>query len=80
MSEVLTERRGDVAVIRLNDPKTLNALSRAMLVELADAVELDHAATTFMDLDQYALATTSEDYREAIKAFLEKRGPKVARS
>jgi enoyl-CoA hydratase/carnithine racemase len=35
-----------------------------------------HQATTFMDLDQYALATTSEDYREAIKAFLEKRPPK----
>jgi enoyl-CoA hydratase/carnithine racemase len=29
-----------------------------------------------MDLDQYALATTSEDYKEAIKAFLEKRPPK----
>jgi enoyl-CoA hydratase len=35
-----------------------------------------HHATTFMDADQYALATTSEDYREAIKAFLEKREPK----
>jgi len=35
-----------------------------------------HPATTFMDADQYALATTSEDYREAIKAFLEKRKPK----
>ncbi len=35
-----------------------------------------HGAATFMDLDQYALATTSEDYREAIKAFLEKREPK----
>jgi enoyl-CoA hydratase/carnithine racemase len=35
-----------------------------------------HPATTFMDADQYALATTSEDYREAIKAFLEKREPK----
>jgi enoyl-CoA hydratase len=35
-----------------------------------------HHATTFMDLDQYALATTSEDYKEAIKAFLEKRAPK----
>lgn len=34
-----------------------------------------HHATTYMDLDQYALATTSEDYREAIKAFLEKRPP-----
>lgn len=35
-----------------------------------------HHATAFMDLDQYTLATTSEDYREAIKAFLEKREPK----
>jgi len=35
-----------------------------------------HHATTFMDLDQYALTTTSEDYKEAIKAFLEKRAPK----
>jgi enoyl-CoA hydratase/carnithine racemase len=35
-----------------------------------------HHATTYMDADQYALATTSEDYREAIRAFLEKREPK----
>ncbi|HLJ52297.1 MAG TPA: enoyl-CoA hydratase/isomerase family protein [Rhizomicrobium sp.] len=35
-----------------------------------------HHATTFMDLDQYVAATSSEDYREAIKAFLEKREPK----
>jgi enoyl-CoA hydratase len=35
-----------------------------------------HAATTFMDLDQYALVTTSEDYKEAMRAFLEKREPK----
>jgi hypothetical protein len=29
-----------------------------------------------MDLDQYVAATAGEDYREAIKAFLEKREPK----
>lgn len=30
-------------------------------------------ATTFMDLDQFALTSTSEDNREAVAAFLEKR-------
>ncbi len=35
-----------------------------------------HHATTFMDLDQYALATTSEDYKEAMRAFRDKRPPK----
>lgn len=41
----------------------------------AAANALNHA-TGYMDRDQYALATTSEDYREAIKAFIEKREPK----
>jgi enoyl-CoA hydratase len=35
-----------------------------------------HHATTFMDGDQYELATTSEDYREAMLAFYGKREPK----
>ena len=35
-----------------------------------------HHATTFMDLDQYALATTSEDYEEAMRAYFQKREPK----
>lgn len=35
-----------------------------------------HAATTYMDLDQFALTQTSEDAREAVTAFLEKRAPK----
>jgi enoyl-CoA hydratase len=30
-------------------------------------------ATSYMDLDQYALAMEGEDHREAVKAFLEKR-------
>jgi enoyl-CoA hydratase len=34
-----------------------------------------HRATTFMDADQYVATTTSEDFREAMKAFLEKREP-----
>jgi enoyl-CoA hydratase len=35
-----------------------------------------HGASTFMDRDQFALAATSEDYGEAVKAFLEKRPPR----
>jgi enoyl-CoA hydratase/carnithine racemase len=35
-------------------------------------------ATTFMDRDQFALTATSEDYREAVSAFLEKRKAKFS--
>lgn len=36
---------------------------------------LNHA-TSYMDIDQYSLATLSEDYVEGVNAFLEKRDPK----
>lgn len=52
-----------------------NAVRMSKQSANAAANALNHA-TTFMDLDQYALATTSEDYREGIMAFLEKRAPK----
>ncbi|MEO0449285.1 MAG: enoyl-CoA hydratase-related protein [Pseudomonadota bacterium] len=32
-------------------------------------------ATSFMDRDQFAYASTTSDQREAIHAFLEKRAP-----
>lgn len=35
-----------------------------------------NAVSTFMDADQFALASASEDHREAVAAFLEKRSPK----
>lgn len=34
-----------------------------------------NAVSSFMDADQFALAATSEDHREAVAAFLEKRPP-----
>ncbi len=52
-----------------------NAVRMSKQSANAAANALNHA-TTFMDLDQYALATTSEDYAEGIRAFLQKREPK----
>jgi enoyl-CoA hydratase len=49
---------------------------RMSKVSVNAAANALHRATAYMDADQYALATTSEDYKEAIKAFLEKRDPK----
>lgn len=36
-----------------------------------------HRATSFMDLDQFTLAATTEDHKEAVRAFLEKAGRRV---
>src|SRR5579864_5695519 len=43
----------------------------------AAANALNHAVS-FMDRDQYALAAQSEDYREGVRAFLEKRPPRYS--
>jgi enoyl-CoA hydratase/carnithine racemase len=64
-------RRWADKIIKL--PPNAVRMSKQSVNAAANAL---HHATTFMDLDQYALATTSEDYREAIKAWLEKRAPK----
>jgi enoyl-CoA hydratase len=40
------------------------------------ATDVLHPVSSFMDLDQYALTTTSEDFREGMNSFREKRDPK----
>jgi len=40
----------------------------------AAATALNHA-TSYMDIDQYTLATLSDDYAEGVSAFIEKRNP-----
>ncbi|MEH6474049.1 MAG: enoyl-CoA hydratase/isomerase family protein [Sneathiella sp.] len=40
----------------------------------AAATALNHA-TSYMDIDQYTLATLSDDYKEGVTAFIEKRDP-----
>jgi enoyl-CoA hydratase/carnithine racemase len=54
-----------------------NAVRMSKVSANAAATALNHAVT-YMDADQYALATTGEDYKEAIRAFREKREPKFS--
>ena len=43
---------------------------------ISEASAALHGATSYADLDQYALASTTADHREAVAAFIEKRTPK----
>ncbi|HEX4198541.1 MAG TPA: enoyl-CoA hydratase/isomerase family protein [Caulobacteraceae bacterium] len=45
-------------------------MAKRAITEIAAA---NHAASTYMDADQYALAASSADHREAVAAFFEKR-------
>ncbi|HXQ46967.1 MAG TPA: enoyl-CoA hydratase/isomerase family protein [Caulobacteraceae bacterium] len=47
-------------------------MAKRAITQIAAA---NHAAATYMDADQYALAATSEDHREAVAAFFQKRAP-----
>lgn len=53
-------------------PPVAVRMSKRGITEIATAL---NRAATFMDLDQFALASGSEDQREAVSAFLEKRPP-----
>lgn len=51
-------------------PPIAARIAKRAIVEAASALG---GATSYADLDQYALASASEDHKEAVKAFLEKR-------
>ena len=48
-------------------------MAKRAITQIATA---GNAAATYMDGDQYALAALSEDHKEAVAAFFEKRSPK----
>lgn len=53
-------------------PPVAVRMSKRTISELA---ALGASLASHMDLDQFALAASSQDYREAVSAFLEKRTP-----
>ena len=50
-------------------------MSKQAINEASNAL---HHATTFMDRDQFLLTSQSNDQKEAVAAFLEKREPKFS--
>jgi enoyl-CoA hydratase/carnithine racemase len=77
--DALTEPGGalEAAMIWARKVAALPPLSVRMakrgITQMATALNL---TATFMDVDQYLLATSTEDHREALKAFRDKRTPK----
>jgi enoyl-CoA hydratase len=51
-------------------PPVPTRMAKRAITQAATAL---NAAASFMDGDQYALATSTEDHREAVRAFFEKR-------
>jgi enoyl-CoA hydratase/carnithine racemase len=48
-------------------------MAKRAITQMATAL---NPVSTFMDGDQYALAALSEDHKEAVAAFREKRAPR----
>jgi enoyl-CoA hydratase/carnithine racemase len=80
MTSVLVSLEGGVQTITLNRPEKLNAFNPGMHEELRAALE--HAAGNSLDAqldlerDLQREAGVSQDYREGVTAFKEKRPPR----
>jgi len=53
-------------------PPVAARIAKRAIVQAASSLS---SATSYADLDQYALASTTDDHKEAVAAFLEKRTP-----
>ncbi len=53
-------------------PPVAARIAKRAIVQASSALS---AATSYADLDQFALASTTADHREAVAAFIEKRAP-----
>ena len=74
--DAVTENGGALALARhwadrlAALPPLAVRMAKRAITQIATA---NNAAATYMDADQYALAALSDDYREAVAAFFEKR-------
>jgi len=56
--------------------RTTPPIAATMIKETVNAVANAHSGTVHMDTDQFILSQSSEDFREAVAAFIEKREPR----
>lgn len=55
--------------------QTTPPIAAAMVKETVDAIADAHAAAVHMDTDQFILSQMTDDFREAVLSFMEKRPP-----
>ena len=77
-SDLIVQKDGSVMTVVLNRPKALNTLSIRLLQEIKHLSSIFHShdrASIHMDADQFMLTTYTQDHREGLAAFLERRKP-----